>query len=94
MTASEARDNFSVLLEAVHGNEHVIVEQKGKAVAVVVSPEQFERYERQINEGFREAVGEIRRRNAGKDPDAVLRNVTEIVEEVRRERYEREHRAP
>jgi len=95
MTATEARDNFSDLLDAVYsGNERVTIERKGKPVAVVVSPEQFERYERQINEGFREAVDEIRSRNAGKDPDAVLRDVTEIAEEVRRERYEREHPAP
>jgi len=95
MTASDARENFSELLQAVsRSDEPIVVERKRKAVAVVISPERFERYERQINQRFREAVDEIRRRNADKDPDAVLRDVTEIVEEVRRERYEREQRAP
>jgi hypothetical protein len=39
---------------------------------------------------FWQTVEQIRARNADKDPDEVLREVTEVVEEVRRERYERE----
>ena len=41
-------------------------------------------------ERFWTAVEEIGERNADKDPDEVLRVVTEVVEEVRQERYERE----
>ena len=37
-------------------------------------------------------IDEIRERNADKDPDEVLRDVTRIVEEVRQERYERRRR--
>jgi prevent-host-death family protein len=92
MTAREARDNFSDLLGVVYyGNEPVIVERKGKPVAVVISPEQYERYEHQVDQRFRDAVDELRRRNADKDPDADIRDVTEVVEEVRRDQYEREH---
>jgi prevent-host-death family protein len=92
MSAREARDNFSDLLGVVfYGKEPVIVERKGKPVAVVISPEQYERYEQQVDQRFREAVDELRRRNADKDPNAVLRDVTEVVEEVRREQYGREH---
>lgn len=94
MSAREARDNFSDLLGVVYyGNEPVIVERKGKPVAVVISPEQYARYEQQVDQRFREAVDELRQRNADKDPDAVLGEVTEVVEEVRREQYEREHPA-
>jgi prevent-host-death family protein len=94
MTADEARDNFAKLLEAVaQGNERVIVERKGKPVAVVMSPAQFERYEQQIDQRFREAIDELRRRNVDEDPDAVLHDVTETADEVRRERHEREQRA-
>ena len=39
---------------------------------------------------FWAAVDRIRERNADKDPDEVCRDVTEVVEEVRQERYERE----
>lgn len=85
MTAREARDNFSDLLGVVYyGKEPVIVERKGKPVAVVISPEQYERYERNVHQGFREAIAELRRRNVDADPDTVLRDVTEVVEEVRR----------
>lgn len=46
--------------------------------------------EAENRERFWEVVQEIRARNADQDPDEVLRVVTEIVEEVRQERYERE----
>jgi hypothetical protein len=42
---------------------------------------------------FWAAVDRIQERNADKDPDEVYRDVTEVVEEVRRERYERERTA-
>ncbi len=43
-----------------------------------------------IRERFWRAIERIGERNADKDPDEVLRDVTELVEEVRQERYERE----
>ncbi len=45
-----------------------------------------------IMERFREARDELQRLNADKDPEQVLRDVTEVVEEVRREQYERKQR--
>ncbi|SMH48825.1 prevent-host-death family protein [Rathayibacter oskolensis] len=42
VTVSEARANFAELLEQSH-SEAVFVERHGKAEAVVVSPEQYER---------------------------------------------------
>ncbi len=47
----------------------------------------------EIRERFWRAIERIGARNADKDPDEVLRDVTEVVEEVRQERYERERRA-
>ena len=46
-----------------------------------------------VRERFWEIIGEIRARNADTDPDEVYREVTEVVEEVRQERYERSRRA-
>jgi hypothetical protein len=43
-----------------------------------------------IRARFWQAVEELWALNADKDPDEVLRDVTEAVEEVRRERRERE----
>ena len=47
----------------------------------------------EIRERFWRAVERVGERNADKDPDDVLRDVTEAVEEVRQEMYERERRA-
>lgn len=72
-----------------------MVEKKGKPVAVVISPEQYEQLERERQEKldrFWQAAERIRERNQDKDPDEVLANVTKVVEEVRQEQYEREQR--
>lgn len=94
MSAREARDNFSDLLGTVYyAKEPVIVERKGKPVAVIISPEQFERFEQLSRDRYAAIIEEIWKRNEDKDPEEVYRHVTEVVEEVRREHYEREHPA-
>jgi prevent-host-death family protein len=93
MSVREARANFSDLTNSVYyTKEPVIVEKKGRPVAVVISPEEYERWQQGQRERFMELVREIQDRNAGADPDEGMREVTEIVEEVRRELYEREQR--
>ena len=74
------------------GKEAVVAEKQGKPGAVVTTPgvdEQSERQREQQIERFWRAVERIGERNKDKDPDEVLAEVTEVVEEVRRERYER-----
>ncbi len=89
-SVKDARANFSDLLGLVYyGKEPVIVERKGRPMAVLISPEQWERYQQTTKEQFFEAVERLRERNADKDPEEVERDVTRVVEEVRRERYER-----
>ena len=69
-----------------------MIQDTSKSVKVVVSAETCEQVEQQhvdIRERFWRAVERIGKRNADKDPDDVLRDVTEVVEEVRQERYER-----
>jgi prevent-host-death family protein len=94
MSTREARDNFADLLGSVYyTKEPVVVEKKGKPVAVVISPEQYASIE-QVGEQFWATVDQIREQNRDKDPDEVLRDVTDIVEEVRQERYDkRQHEA-
>jgi len=95
ISVGEARANLSDLLGSVYyGKEPVIVERKGKPMAVLISPEQFERYQDQVMKRFDRALDELDRRNAGQDPDELLRDVTDIVEEVRQQRYERFHQQP
>jgi prevent-host-death family protein len=88
----DALASFGDVLDSVSSTrEPVIVEEKGRPVAVIISPELFQRLQEEDERDWAiiEAVGA---RNADKDPDEVLAEVTAVVEEVRRERYERQNR--
>jgi prevent-host-death family protein len=90
ISAKEARSNFSDLLGSVrYSGDPVIVEKKGKPFAVLISPEDFERYQQIARERLFETIQEVRKANDGVDPDQVLADVTEAVEAVRQEEYER-----
>ncbi len=92
LAVKDARANFSdVLSQVYYGQEPVIVERKGKPVAVLISPEQWERYQQQTKDRLFEAIDRLQEQNRDADPEEVERDVTEAVEEVRRERYERQH---
>jgi hypothetical protein len=65
--------------------EEVFVTRDGRVVSAQEREAIFARFWR--------AVEEIWAKNADKDPDEVLRDVTEVVEEVRQERYEQKLRA-
>lgn len=67
--------------------------ERASATATVL-PEQDGRLdeEQESRDRFWQAVERIRERNKDKDPDEVLAFVTQVVEEVRQERYEREQR--
>ena len=88
ITKEEAVGAFGDILGSLSRDEEtVIVDERGDRVAVVVSPEEFDKlsYER-----FWATVDRIRERNADKDPETVFKDITEIVEEVRKERYEQQ----
>ena len=55
-------------------------------MAVLFSPEQFERFEQQAKERLGAVTEQLWNENANKDPDEVYRNVTAAVEEVRQKR--------
>ncbi len=86
MSAKEARDKFSEVLNRVYyQHEPIIVERQGKPMAVVVSIADFERYQQLTKERFFQAVDRIQARNTAHDPAEVLREVTEAVNEVRQQ---------
>ena len=88
ISAKEARNNFSDLLGSVrYSGDPVIVEKKGRPFAVLISPEDFERFQLIAKERLSETVKAIRQDNEGVNPDEVLRDVTEAVEAVRQEEY-------
>lgn len=90
MSAKEARDNFTDLLGMVYyGKEPVMVRKKGRTFAVVISPDDYIRFKKAAKESFFEIVDEIQKANQGVNPDKVLEDVTDVVEEVRQEHYAR-----
>lgn len=94
MTAKQARDNFTDLLGWVYyGKDSVIVEKKGRPFAVVINPEDFEKYKKAAKDELFRIIDRIQKRNKGLSPDKVLKDVTGVVEEVRREQYEKETRS-
>jgi prevent-host-death family protein len=95
-SVQHVRDELSdVLKTVVDGRGPVMVADRGKPVAVVISPEQYKQLERQQEhtmEQFWRVVDRIRERNADKDPHEEFAFVTGVIEEVRRERYEQQQR--
>jgi prevent-host-death family protein len=88
MSAKDARDQFSDVLNRVYyQREPIIVERQGKPMVVVVSLADFERYQQLAKEHFFQAVDQVQARTVGHDPDEVLRDVSEAVDEVRRDTY-------
>jgi prevent-host-death family protein len=93
MKSEEAERDFAGLLGSVY-NTHVpvIIEQKDLPMGVLISLEQFEQYEafrKAEKERFWQVVSQIQDRQKDEDPEETLRFVTEIVEEVRQERYDK-----
>ncbi len=92
ISVRDARANFSELLGSVYyTNNPVIVEKKGKPFAVVVSPSQYQRLKQEEEKDW-VIIDKLRAKNADKDPDAVYREVTKVVEEVRQEIYDKEQK--
>ena len=94
MSAGEARTHFADVLDTVYySKEPVIVERKGKPFAVVISPQQYDVMERELQRAWT-TIEAVRERNADSNPEEVLRDVTAVVEAVRQERYGARRRPP
>lgn len=94
MSAQQARDNFGELISSVYfTKDPVIIEKNGKPYATLVSSEQYQEFVNFRAARAWEAVDRIREVNADIDPDEGYAMVTEMVEEVRRERREAARRA-
>ncbi len=89
MSSREARANFADLLGSVfYTNEAVIVEKKGKPVAVVISPADYQALQEASAREWA-VIDDLQARNADRDPDEVFADVSTAVEEVRAERHVR-----
>ncbi len=89
VSVRDARANFSDLLGSVYyTNIPVMVEKKGKPIAVFVNPSQYRQLEKIKAEGWT-VVDELRAKNVNKDPDKIYKEATKVVGEVRQEMYEK-----
>jgi prevent-host-death family protein len=89
VNVTEARDNLSEILGRVKfGEDIVTVEKKGKPYAVIISPEQYEAYQKAAKERLFALTDKIQARNAHYTEEEVMQDVTEEVEAVRQERYD------
>src|SRR5579859_8032642 len=93
MSTAEVRANSANVLGSVHyTKEPVIVQRKGKPYAVVISPEDYEQFQRSVESDWA-AVDRVRERNADKTEDEVLADIAAEVAAVRQEMYEERQRA-
>mgnify|MGYP000141385098 CR=1 FL=1 len=87
VTIQDATRNFAGLIDSIAQTEEtVIVDDGGDAVAVVLSPHEFLKFRRERAWAL---IRRVQDRNAHLDPDDVLTDVTNVVEEVRQEQYDR-----
>jgi prevent-host-death family protein len=92
ISTAAARASFGDVVNSVYyTREPVVVEKKGRPVAVIISPDLFQRLQEEDERDWA-IIEQVGARNADQDPDEILAEVTAVVEEVRRERYERQSR--
>ena len=89
INVTEARDNLSEILGRVKfGQEIVTIEKKGKPYAVILSPEQYEAFQKESRKRFGEIIRRIQSRNTMFSDAEIMKDVSEEIEAVRKNRYE------
>jgi prevent-host-death family protein len=89
MSSKEARNNFSDIVGSVfYTREPVVVEKNGKPMAVVISPDDYARYEKAEKQQLFKTIREIQEHNRDKDPDEIEADIQAAVEDVRQEEYD------
>lgn len=90
MSSREARANFADLLGAVYyTGEAVIVEKKGKPVAVVISPTAYQAFQEATARDWAVIEGlQAANTDPDPDPDDVMADVTAAVKEGRGEGHQ------
>ncbi len=85
LSSREARANCADLLGAVYyTGEAIVVEKKGKPVAVVISPAEYQALTEASARDW-VVIEELQAANADRDPNEVRADVTAAVKEVRAE---------
>lgn len=89
ISTAAARASFGDMLNSVYyTKEPVIVEKKGRPVAVLISPDDYAAFEREREARAWAIIEAVGARNADKDPNDLMADVTAEVEAVRQEMYD------
>jgi len=89
MSAQEARAKFADLLGLVYyGKEPVIIEKQGRAFAVVISPEDYERLLKEREEKFK-VFDELRAKNVDMTTEQAEEEAAREVATLRQEKRSR-----
>ena len=87
----QARDSFSEILGRVKfGKEVITVEKKGKPYAVIMNSEEFEKYKETARKRLGGIIADIQANNANVNEEEAMKEITQVVEEVRQKNYERD----
>lgn len=88
VSSKQARDNFADLLGQVKfGQKVVTIQKQGKAYGILISPEQYEMYQKAAKDNLFALIGKIQSQNTQYNEQEVLGDITDVVEEVREEVY-------
>lgn len=88
VNVTQVRDNLSEILGRVKfGDEVVTIEKKGKPYAVIMSPEQYEAFQKIAKDRLFVLADKIQSRNINFNEDEVLNDITEAVKNVRQKAY-------
>jgi len=83
VNAIKARQNLGELLEEVfYKNDHFLITRKDKAMAVMISVEDYERFLKQREEDF-SILDELRAVHSKKTPQDVEQDVAAAIKRVR-----------
>jgi prevent-host-death family protein len=90
VNVTEARNNFSELLGRVKfGEDIVTIEKKGTPYAVIMNPDEYERYKDIAKNNLQTTIEAVQAKNPDVNESQVLEDVTQTVESIRQEQYEK-----
>jgi len=89
VSSKQARNNFADLLGQVKfGQKVVTIQKQGKAFGVLISPEQYEAYQKATKDNLFALIDKIQSRNGQSNEAEVTKDIAEAVKEARSESYE------
>ncbi len=90
INVTQIRDNLAEIIGRVKFDKEVAtVEKKGKSYAVIIGPTQYEAFQRAAKEKLFTMLNRFQHRNTQYTKDKIMKNVTELVEELRQDMYDK-----